>query len=292
MAAELPTTHRPIPATAGIGLRAPHFDQVLRERPAAGWFEVHSENFFGAGGRPHEVLEAVRRDYAVSFHGVGLSLGSTDPLNRDHLARLRQLVSHYQPGLVSEHVAWSSFDGVYANDLLPLPYTEEALAHLCQRVDAVQEHLGRRILMENPSTYLAFTDSVIPEAEFLDALAARTGCGLILDLNNLYVNACNHGWDTGAYLARLDGRAVGEFHLAGHTRRAFEDGEVLIDTHNAPVCPAVWALFEQAVSLWGPRPALIEWDSDLPEFRVLQAEAAQAGEIMTRQGRQRHVLAS
>ncbi len=286
------TAHHPIPARAGIGLRAPHFEAVVSQRPIAGWFEVHSENFFGAGGRPHQVLEAVRRDYPLSFHGVGLSLGSTDPLDMDHLARLRALVERYEPGLVSEHVAWGSFDGVYANDLLPLPYTEEALDHLCRRVDAVQHFLGRRILMENPSTYLQFTESSIPEAEFLAALSRRTGCGLILDLNNLFVNASNHGWDTREYLTRLDGTAIGEFHLAGHTRRSFEDGEILIDTHNAPVCPEVWQLFDQAVAIWGARPALIEWDADLPAFEVLQGEAALADEIIQGPGRKQHVLAS
>lgn len=281
----------PIPASAGIGLRETHYQQVVSERPAAGWFEVHSENFFGAGGWPHRVLETVRRDYPVSFHGVGLSLGSTDPLDPDHLGRLRELVECYQPGLVSEHVAWGSFDGVHANDLLPLPYTEEALDHLCRRVDTVQEALGRTILMENPSTYVQFAESVIPEAEFLAALAARTGCGLILDLNNLFVNASNHGWDTRHYLATLDADAIGEFHLAGHVRRRFADGEILIDTHNAPVCSEVWTLFDQAVTRYGPKPALVEWDSDLPAFAVLQAEAARADAIIASNGG-RHVLAS
>jgi len=271
---------RPIPVRAGVGLREPHYDHVLEHRPAAAWFEVHSENFFGAGGRPHRVLERVRRDYPVSFHGVGLSLGSTDPLNRDHLRRLTELTKRYEPGLVSEHVSWSSVGGMFSNDLLPLPYTEEALSHLCGRVLAVQDALGRPIAMENPSTYLELTASAVPEPEFLNALAGRTGCTLLLDVNNLFVNAVNHGWDTDRYLGLLDGRHVAEYHLAGHTRRRLSGGEILIDTHNAPVSDAVWSLFDAAVERLGPAPALIEWDSDLPELGVLQTEAARAEAVL------------
>lgn len=277
-----------LPNHCGISLRSAHFDVVLDTLPEVAWWEIHSENFFGRGGKPIRLLDTVRKHYPVSFHGVGLSLGSTDPLNRDHLAQLKSLVDDYQPGLISEHVSWSSVGGVYFNDLLPLPYTEEALDHLVDRVSQVQDALGRRILMENPSTYLTFTDSVIPEHEFLVALARRSGCGLLLDVNNVYVNASNHGFDADDYLANIPGELVGEIHLAGHTVNTFEDGRVVIDSHNQPVCEPVWQLFEQTIRRIGPKPSLIEWDTDLPELAVLQAEAATAESLMER----RHALAS
>lgn len=271
---------RPVPPRAGIGLRAEHYQAVLDQRPQVAWFEVHPENYFGAGGEPLRVLEAVRERYPLSLHGVGLSIGSTDPLDADHLARLKALIQRFQPGLVSEHLSWSSVNGQYFNDLLPLPYTEECLAHVSARVRQVQDYLGRPLLLENPSTYLQFADSVIPEAVFLAELAARTGCGILLDVNNVYVQARNHGLDAHAYLDAIPAGHVHEVHLAGHTERVFDDGRLLIDTHDQPVSEAVWRLYRRLIERIGPRPTLIEWDSALPALSVLQAEAARAEAVL------------
>jgi len=268
----------PIPARAGVGLRTPHYAEVLNTRPAVPWFEVHSENFFADGGRPHEILERVRETYPLSFHGVGLSLGSTDPLNRWHLDKLKGLVDRYQPGLVSEHLCWSSVEQRYLNDLLPLPYTQEALNHVATRIEQVQDYLGRQILIENLSSYLEFTDSEMPEWEFLRAVARQSGCAILLDVNNIYVNARNHGFDPVQYLNAIPVHAVKEMHLAGHS----DDGACLIDTHNQPVCEEVWQLYARAVDRFGPVPTLIEWDMDLPAFEVLQAEAQRAQNILER----------
>jgi len=266
----------PIPARAGIGLRTPHHREVLDTHPDVAWFEVHSENFFAAGGKPHEVLEQVRAQYPLSLHGVGLSLGSTDPLNKWHLEKLKSLISRYEPGLVSEHLCWSSVDNRYLNDLLPLPYTEEALNHVVQRIQQVQDYLGRQILLENLSSYLQFTDSTIPEWEFLSAVAQTSGCGILLDVNNIYVNATNHGFDADVYLHAIPVSAVREMHLAGHSH---EDG-CLIDTHSKPVADAVWQLYERAVLRFGRVPTLIEWDNDIPSLDVLMGEANRAQQIM------------
>ncbi|BAU47814.1 hypothetical protein SVA_1239 [Sulfurifustis variabilis] len=266
----------PIPSLLGVGLRAPHYRAVLQGLPPLGWFEVHSENYFGAGGPPHHYLERVRSHYALSLHGVGLSLGSTDPLNERHLHALKRLVARYQPAFVSDHLSWSSIGGRYLNDLLPLPYTEESLAHVSARIAAVQEFLGRELLIENPSTYLRFTHSTIPEGEFLAEVARRADCGILLDVNNVYVSAVNHGLDPRVWLDAVPADRVRELHLAGHTRRRYPDGEILIDTHDAPVCPAVWALYGQALARLGARPTLIEWDSNLPPFTTLLEEAARA----------------
>jgi len=265
-----------IPARAGIGLRAPHYAALTATRPAIAWFEVHSENYFGDGGLPLAVLERLRADYPVSLHGVGLSLGSTDQLDRRHLERLRLLVERIEPGLVSEHLAWSSVDGRHLNDLLPLPYTEEALEHFCRRVEQTQDFLGRRLLIENPSSYLEYADSVIPEGEFLKCVAERTGCGILLDVNNVFVSASNHGFDAHRYVDAIPVRHVEEIHLAGFTRRDTAEGEILIDTHNAPVAESVWSLFAAALGRFGPLPTLIEWDSDLPVLEALLAEARRA----------------
>ncbi len=270
----------PIPAQAGIGLRAEHYHEVVETQPAIAWFEVHSENYFGAGGRPLSFLERVRADYPVSLHGVGLSLGSSDALSTTHLAKLRGLIQRIEPGLVSEHLSWSSVDGRYLNDLLPLPYTEATLRHLVERVQRVQEFLGRQILIENISCYLEYEDSTLAEPHFLAELARRSGCALLLDVNNVYVNAVNHGFDPFAYVAAIPADLVQEVHLAGHTRRQLEDGEILIDTHDQRVTPAVWELYRATVARLGRRPTLIEWDSDLPALEVLLAEAAQAAQVM------------
>ncbi len=272
-----------IPARAGIGLRAPHYRDVLEQRPAVGWLEVHSENYFG-GGRPLAFLERARASYPLSLHGVGLSLGSADPLDRAHLAKLKELVRRIEPGLVSEHLSWSSIDGRHFNDLLPLPYTEEALAHFCARVAQTQETLGRRILIENPSTYLRYRDSRIPEWEFLREVAAATGCGILLDVNNIYVSARNNGFDARRYLDAVPGERVEEMHLAGFSRNATDDGELLVDTHNRPVAEPVWALYAHALERYGDKPTLIEWDTDLPPLATLVAQAKRAQGMMEARG--------
>jgi uncharacterized protein (UPF0276 family) len=271
----------------GIGLRAPHLAQILERRPTLGFLEVHSENYFGDGGEPLAALERVRRDYALSLHGVGLSLGSTDPLDERHLARLESLVHRFEPALVSEHLCWSSAAGRHANDLLPLPCTEEALAHVVARIDAVQQRLARRILVENVSSYLQFEESTIPEWEFVAAAARRSGCGVLLDVNNIWVNAVNFGFDAYRYLDAIDPACVGEIHLGG-----FEaDGDRLIDTHGARVCAEVWDLYAAAIRRIGARPTLLEWDTDIPELDVLLDEAARARTILAPARRRRPVEA-
>jgi uncharacterized protein (UPF0276 family) len=263
---------------AGIGLRAPHYAGILAAPPRVSFFEVHSENFFGAGGQPLRTLERIRADYPVSLHGVGMSLGSADPLDETHLARLAQLVERFEPALVSEHLCWSSVDGHHANDLLPLPCTEESLAHVAARVGAVQDRLGRTILVENVSTYLEFAQSDIPEGEFVAQLARRAGCAILLDVNNIHVNAVNHGLDARAWLAAIAPGTVGEIHLAGF--EVTPDG--LIDTHGARVSPEVWALYDAAIARFGPVPTLIEWDTDIPALSVLLGEAELANAVLAR----------
>ena len=248
--------------------------------PEVGLFEVHSENYFGAGGPPLYYLEQVRARYPLSLHGVGLSPGSTDPLSLAHLARLKALIARFEPALVSEHLSWNSVGGRYLNDLLPLPYTEEALDHVVHRIAAVQAYLGRQILIENPSTYLQFADSQIPESQFLAEVSSRSGCGILLDVNNVYVSAQNHGFDAAGYLQAVPVELVQEIHLAGFTRNRFEDGEILIDTHSRPVADAVWSLYRQAVARFGRVPTLIEWDADIPPLSVLLDEACKADAIL------------
>ena len=266
----------PIGAAAGIGLRAPHVQQVLAERPRIAWLEIHSENYYADGGPALATLDRIRTDYPLSLHGVGMSLGSTDPLDRAHLAKLGRLVARTEPALVSEHLCWSGVGGRHLNDLLPLPYTEEALAHVCARVVEVQDFLGRELAVENVSSYLAFADATIPEWEFVAAVAQQTGCKLLLDVNNIYVNAVNHGFDTDAYLAAMPPEAIVEIHLAGFDAA----GACLIDTHGAPVHPDVWALYARALGRFGPRPTLIEWDTDIPPLATLLAEAATAQSML------------
>ncbi len=280
MPAIAPRTASAIPARAGIGLRAPHYRHVVESRPDVGWLEVHSENYFGDGGPPLDYLERARERYPVSLHGVGLSLGSTDPLNREHLHRLKRLIARVDPGLVSEHLCWSSVEGRYLNDLLPLPYTEEAVAHLVARIGEVQEFLGQQILIENLSSYLQYAHSTILEWEFLATVAERADCGILLDVNNIYVSARNHRFDPLIYLRAIPSARVQEIHLAGHMIKRFDDGDILIDTHNARVSAEVWALYRETLAHFGPRPTLIEWDTDLPELAVLLDEAAHAQLLM------------
>jgi uncharacterized protein (UPF0276 family) len=256
----------------GLGLRREHYQHVVENHPQVGWFEVISENFMVPGGNPRRVLEAVRRDYPVVLHGVSLSIGSVDPLDRRYLDQLRALADAVEPAWVSDHLCWGSAHGMYAHDLLPIPYTEEALAHVTARVAAVQEHLGRRILLENPSSYLALKGAEMSEWEFLAALATRADCGILLDVNNIYVSAHNHGFDPRQYLAGIPGDRVGQIHLAGHT----EQGNLLIDTHDGRVRAEVWALYAEAVARFGRRSTMIEWDARVPAFEVLQDELARA----------------
>ena len=270
----------PIPASAGIGLRHPHVTDFVTRRPPVGWIEVHSENYLGAGGPRLAALEQIRRDYPLSCHGVGLSLGSWEGLDVDHLARLRALFDRFQPGLVSEHVAWSVQDGTYLNDLLPLPYTEEALAILCRNVEQAQEAFGRQILVENPSSYVSFAESTIPEWEFMAETSRRTGCGLLLDVNNIHVSAHNHRFEPGPYLDAIPLEMVGEVHVAGHFVHAFGDQAILIDDHGAPVNDAVWALLREALRRLGSAPVLVEWDTRIPPLEVLLAEAEKAQALL------------
>jgi uncharacterized protein len=270
----------PIPAHAGIGLRLPHHAVVLAERPAAAWLEVHPENYMSDQHVLAE-LEQIRTNYPLSLHAVGLSLGSAQGLDAAHIGRLRQLVEVLEPGLVSDHLSWSVADGHYLPDLLPLPYTEEALRIVCRNVSQVQDALGRQILVENPSTYLCYAASTIPEPEFLAALAQRSGCGVLFDVNNVYVSASNQRLDPAAVLEAwclaLDAHTVGEIHLAGHALVQTEAGaELRIDDHGDHVCGAVWALYERTLAQLGPRPTLLEWDTRLPAFGVLQAECTLA----------------
>ena len=270
----------PIPAKAGIGLRAVHHQAVLDEAPTVTWFEAHSENYFADGGAQIEFLERIRSRYPLSLHGVGLSLGSVDPLNVDHLRKLDRLIRWSEPAFVSEHLSWSSVGGIFLNDLLPLPYTEEALRHMIARVGEMQDRLRRQVLIENISSYLRYDFETIPEAEFLVALAAATGCALLLDVNNVYVNARNHTFDPYAFIRAIPGRLVREMHLAGHSVNRHGEHELLIDTHSSPVCPEVWDLYEHAIRCFGPRPTLIEWDADIPTLARLVAEADRANQYL------------
>ena len=261
---------------AGIGLRPSHYQAILEEKPAVSFLEVHSENFFGDGGQPLKYLARFREDYLVSTHGVGLSLGSSDPLSIDHLKKLKRLVDAIEPALISEHLCWVGVNGRFLNDLLPLPYTPESLAHVVQRVSEVQDFLNRPVLIENVSSYLEFIDSTIPEWEFVREVAARAGCRILLDVNNIHVNSVNHNFDALKYLDAIAPGSVGEIHLAG-----FQDtGEVLIDTHGAAVSDEVWRLYEYAIQRFGLVPTLIEWDTDIPALPVLLGEAEKASRVL------------
>ncbi|MCQ1057896.1 DUF692 domain-containing protein [Photobacterium sp. ZSDE20] len=268
----------------GVGLRSPHIHQFLADKPDISWLEIHSENFFTPHSTARQQLRDIANHYPISCHGVGMSLGSADALDKQHLSRLKQLVDEIDPIAVSDHLSWSSVDGQYFNDLLPLPYTEEALAHFCHKVEQVQDTLGRQLLVENPSSYLSFNHSTIPEWEFLRAVQQRTGCGLLLDLNNIYVSSFNHGFDCQTYLDAIDPRTVKEIHLAGFTVKQFEQGEIWIDTHSKPVSEPVWQLYRQWVrqhfTALGGVPTLIEWDLDIPALDVLLGEADKARYII------------
>jgi uncharacterized protein (UPF0276 family) len=267
----------PLPALAGVGFKPEHFDQIRATTPRPELFlEVHAENYMGAGGLPHHQLGLLRQDHALSIHGVGLSIGGADALNAAHLARLKALCDRYEPDSFSEHLAWSSHGGDYLNDLLPLPYTPETLDQVCRHVGQVQEVLGRRMLLENPSTYVLFEQSTIPETEFLAEVVRRTGCGLLMDVNNVFVSATNHRTDPLAYLAAFPVAAVGEIHLGGHAEESLPLGPLLIDAHGTPVADPVWALYSSVLARTGPLPTLIEWDNDVPPWPDLLAEVLRA----------------
>lgn len=271
----------PIPVRTGVGLKARHYRTILDEQPDIGWFEVHPENYMGAGGPPHRYLAAIREHYPISLHGVGLSIGGERPLDRAHLERLEGLVERYQPALFSEHLAWSSHDEGYLNDLLPLPYTEETLTRVARHVDELQHHIGRQVLIENPSTYVRFAGEQMHETEFLAELARRTGCGLLLDVNNVHVQATNHGFSAAAYIEGFPVGHVGEIHLGGHAPSRDDNGEpLLIDAHDRAVADPVWGIYAHTLRRTGPVPTLIEWDNDVPEWPELFAEAQRAETLL------------
>ena len=278
-----------LPDTVGIGFKRAHHEDLRSTPNQLGFIEVHAENYMGDGGPPHAQLSMLRDRYALSIHGVGLSIGGSGPLDRDHLARLKRLCDRYAPESFSEHLAWSSHGGAFLNDLLPLPYDDRTLSTVCDHIDQVQDKLGRRMLLENPSTYVTFQTSTLAETDFLRSIVARTGCGLLLDVNNVFVSCTNHRMDPRAYLAEFPLDAVGEIHLGGHDAEDLPSGPLLIDAHGSPVADPVWTLYAETMARGGPRPTLIEWDNDVPEFPVLLAEADRAAAILSEAG---HALAS
>lgn len=273
----------PVSGLAGTSFKHQHLGAILADPDAGGFFEVHAENYMGAGGPPHDALTRIRNEYPVSLHGVCMSIGGPQPIDKAHLARFKALVDRYEPALVSEHLAWSTHETTYYNDLLPLPWTEATLAHVCKHIDEVQTAIGRPILLENPSTYVVFPESTMSETAFIRAVAQRTGCGLLLDVNNVFVSATNHGYDALGYLADYPLDRVGEIHLAGHAEQSDDEGDLLlIDSHDGPVADAVWKLYDLVIARHGPVPTLIEWDSDIPDWPILKAEAAAAQAILDR----------
>jgi uncharacterized protein (UPF0276 family) len=266
---------------AGASFKHEHLPAILKDGTQDGFFEVHAENYMGAGGPPHHALEQIRRDYPVSLHGVAMSIGGPQSLDRNHLERFRTLVERYEPALVSEHLAWSTHEANYFNDLLPLPYTEATLKRVSEHIDEVQQAIRRPILLENPSTYVIFRESTMSETDFIRGIVQRTGCGLLLDVNNVFVSATNHGYSAREYLHDFPIGHVGEIHLAGHAEQFDDEGDrLLIDSHDGPISDAVWKLFEIVLNRSGPIPTLVEWDSSIPDWPVLKAEAAAAQDIL------------
>lgn len=272
---------RHLPPRPGVGYKPQHFADLLADPGAVGWLEIHAENYMGAGGRPLAQLRHLAERFPISVHGVGLSIGGEAPLDADHLARLRHLCDWLNPASFSEHLAWSSHDSAFLNDLLPLPYTAATLTRVCDHIDQVQLALARPLLLENPSTYLAFADTVMDEVDFLAEIARRTGCGLLLDVNNVHVSCTNQGWDSAAYIDRFPLHLVGEIHLGGHDADTDDHGApLLIDSHGAEVADPVWQLYARVITRGGAAPTLIEWDNDVPDWPVLRTEAARASRIM------------
>lgn len=275
------STYPALPATPGVGYKPQHFNDIIADPAPVGWLEIHAENYMGDGGRPLAQLRALAERFPISVHGVGLSIGGEAPLDRDHLARLKHLVDWLQPASFSEHLAWSTHESAFLNDLLPLPYTDETLARICTHIDEVQETLARPMLLENPSSYLAFAESTWSEPDFLREVSRRTGCGLLLDVNNVFVSATNLAYDPRAYIADFALEKVGEIHLGGHDEDQDEHGApLLIDSHGAPVVDPVWALLDHTLALSGPKPVLIEWDNDVPDWPTLAAEASRAANAL------------
>ncbi len=273
----------PVPRRSGVGLKPEHYRDILDGAPDIGWFEIHAENYMGAGGPPHAYLTAIRERYPISLHGVGLSIGGAGSLDAGHLARLKTLADRYQPALFSEHLAWSSHDTVYLNDLLPLPYTDDTLKRVCEHIDEVQNTMQRQMLLENPSTYIAYAETTMREVDFLREVVRRTGCGLLLDVNNVFVQAANHGFGALDYLEDFPLEHVREIHLGGHAEDADEDGSLLlIDDHGREVADPVWVLYERTLERTGAIPTLIEWDNDVPSWPVLFAEAKRADRLLAR----------
>jgi uncharacterized protein (UPF0276 family) len=270
-----------MPARAGVGLKAQHYRTILETHPDVGFFEVHAENYMGAGGPPHRYLTEIRAQYPLSLHGVGLSIGADQPLDQDHLRRLAELIGRYEPELFSEHLAWSSHGGHFFNDLLPVPYTHQTLQRVCEHIDQVQEALGRQMLLENPSTYVAFAESTYWEVDFIAEIARRTGCALLLDINNVYVACTNQHWDPARYIEEFPVAHVRQIHLAGHARDADDQGQaLLIDSHDRQVESVVWDFYARAIELLGTVPTLIEWDQNLPTWAELHAEAQRAEHVL------------
>lgn len=291
---QTPQTHnrasQGIPDCAGVGFKAQHAEAILDGPSGLGWLEVHPENYMVPGGPRHALLESVRDLYPLSLHGVALSLGSAERLDREHLTALRALIDRYEPGLISEHLAWSAQDGVYFADLLPLPLNAETLDRLCRNIDEAQEFLGRRILIENPANYMTLPGSEIPEPEFLVTAARHTGCGLLVDVNNIHVSARNIGLDADSYVDALPADLIGEIHVAGHAAdqsdHSDESGDsLLIDNHGSPVAASVWRLLERLIARCGPKPVLVEWDTDVPSWPVLHDEVQKAQAILSSLGR-------
>lgn len=278
MTAAAPFCPLDIPARAGIGLRPAHYQDMQTRRPPLAFLEVHSENYFGAGGPPHVHLEQLRTDYPLSLHGVGMSLGSTDPLDRTYLAQLKTLIARYQPDRVSDHLCWTSVGGVHTHDLLPLPYTEDVVRHLAARIRQAQDILERRLLVENATSYVEFAASDMREWDFVRAIVEEADCDLLLDVNNIYVNAINLGFDPLTYIEAMPTDRVKEIHLAGFDHDSRID--CLVDTHGKPVREPVWDLYRQTIAHMGSRPTLIEWDTDIPPLDTLLAEAARANTIL------------
>lgn len=278
----------PIAGLAGTSFKHEHLPAILADARQDGFFEIHAENYMGAGGPPHRALEQIRRDYPVSLHGVAMSIGAPRALDKDHLARFHSLVERYEPALVSEHLAWSTHDDVYFNDLLPVPYTKDTLARVCEHIDEIQQTIKRQILLENPSTYVLFHESTMSETDFIRAVAQRTGCGLLLDINNVFVSATNHSYSARDYLADFPLAKVHEIHLAGHAEQSDDEGELLlIDSHDGPVADAVWKLYDIVIGERGPVATLVEWDSNIPEWPVLKSEARAATAVLERHTRAR-----
>lgn len=276
-----PHPHTLAPASVGASFKPEHLQAILADDVPVDFLEIHAENYMGAGGPPHHALARVAERAAISLHGVCMSLGGPQPLSKDHLQRFRALVDRYRPALVSEHLAWSTHDAAFMNDLLPLPYNAATLSHVCDHIDEMQEAIGQPILLENPSTYVAFSTSTMSEIDFIAAIARRTGCGLLLDVNNVFVSATNHGYSPLQYLADFPLHRVGEIHLAGHALQEDDEGEtLLIDSHDGPVADDVWALYAEVVAMAGPVPTLVEWDSKIPDWPVLKAEAFAARAIL------------